>query len=341
MMFNSNAAEPCGSAILTLVQGIEIDYQTTIPGETTVQYIIEHYSEPEWPVQYINSIHKMYPEKNMDSFIEAITTQKRTLETIENYLCFVFSNTEYVDKEGIVSDICKNTLAYYLATEHEKELLEKIFNVIALKISKLYPYQIQKFARTMIGIDLSLEIEKWVVDNQLILQYCSNEQLFDMIICFYTSTHSVKKGQSCFQDITKMWITGVAFNGMSEITSLSIMDLEDICSKYISYELSFFIGNIIDVIENYDEESSNVLRSMLLLQRRIKYGVKTETAVSICEKVFNDRYLANMIAEIIGNSEITTDFIVRIIKRHKEEILEILVDYPTFFSERIKGLCKD
>lgn len=340
-MFDSNAAEPCGSAILTLVQGIAIDYQTTIHGETTVQYIIDHYSEPGWPVQYINHIHKMYPEKNIDSFIEAITTRKRTLETIENYLCFVFSNTEYVDKEGIASDICKNTLAYYLANEHEKELLEKVFNVIALKISKLYPYQVQKFARTMIGIDLSLEIEKWVVDNQLILQYCSNEQLFDMIISFYTSTHSVKKGQSCFQDITKMWITGVAFNGMSEITSLPIMDLEDICSKYISYELSFFIGNIIDVIKNNDEESSNVLRYMLLLQRRVKYGVKTETAVSICEKVFNDRYLADLLAEIIGNSEITTDFIVRIIKRHKEEILEILVDYPTFFSERIKGLCKD
>ena len=339
MMFNSNAAEPCGSAILTLVQGIEIDYQTTIHGETTVQYIIDHYSEPEWSVQYINYIHKMYPEKNMDSFIEAITTRKRTIETIENYLCFVFSNTEYVDKEGIVSDICKNTLAYYLANEHEKELLEKIFNVIASKISKLYPYQVQKFARTMIGIDLSLEIEKWVLDNQLILQYCSNEQLFEMIITFYTSTHSVKKGQSCFQDITKMWITGVAFNGMSEITSLPIMDLEDICSKYISYELSFFIGNIIDVIKNNDEESSNVLRYMLLIQRRIKYGVKTETAVSICEKVFSDRYLADMIAEIIGNSEITTDFIVRIIKRHKDEILGILADYPTYFSERIKTIC--
>ena len=138
-----------------------------------------------------------------------------------------------------------------------------------------------------------------------------------------------------------MWITGVSFNGMSEITSLPIMDLEDICSKYISYELSFFIGSFIDVIENNDEISSNVLQSMLLLQKRIKYGVKTETAVSICEKVFNDRYLADLLAEIIGNSAITTDLIVCIIKRHKDEILEILVDYPTFFSERIKGLCND
>lgn len=344
-LFDGNEAEPCGSAILSLVQGIVIDYQITINGEITAQYIIDHYSEPDWSSQHINSlvsaIHEKYPEKKTDGVIEAITAHKSTLGAIENYLCFAFSNTEYVCKERIASDICKKTLAYYMANDHEKELLEQIFNVIALKISKLKPFQVQKYARTMIGIDLSLEIEKWVSDNQLIIQYCSVGQLFEMIVSFYTLTHSIRKGQSCFLDITKMWITGVSFNGMSEITSLPIMDLEDICSKYISYELSFFIGSFIDVIENNDEISSNVLLSMLLLQKRIKYGVKTETAVSICEKVFNDRYLADLLAEIIGNSAITTDLIVCIIKRHKDEILEILVDYPTFFSERIKGLCND
>lgn len=83
-----------------------------------------------------------------------------------------------------------------------------------------------------------------------------------------------------------------------------LADLEDICSKFISYELSFFVGNVMDIIEINDEDLVNPLPNLLLLQRRLKYGVKTETAVSVCEKIFNDRFLANLLADEIGHDSI-------------------------------------
>lgn len=101
------------------------------------------------------------------------------------------------------------------------------------------------------------------------------------------------------------------------------------------------MGNIIDVIEISDNDITNPLPNLLLLQRRIKYGVKTETAVSVCEKIFNDRFLANLMAERIGHGAITTDKIVSVVKSRKDDILEILSVYPTYFSERIKWICKD
>ena len=47
---------------------------------------------------------------------------------LENYLCLVLS-TDAIDNDEKKSavDICSNTLAYALATEKEKELLNKIF----------------------------------------------------------------------------------------------------------------------------------------------------------------------------------------------------------------------
>ena len=68
-----------------------------------------------------------------------------------------------------------------------------------------------------------------------------------------------------------MWLKGCLFVEMHEHTSLPIPDIEDICSKSVSYELSFFVGNIIDVIEISDNDIANPLPSLLLLQRRIKY----------------------------------------------------------------------
>ena len=107
------------------------------------------------------------------------------------------------------------------------------------------------------------------------------------------------------------------------------------------YELSFFVGSIVDIIEINDEDIVNPLPNLLLLQRRMKYGVKTETAVSVCEKVFNDRFLANLLAEEIGYDAIEANNIVGALKSHKDDILILLSDYPSFFSARIKWVCND
>lgn len=128
---------------------------------------------------------------------------------------------------------------------------------------------------------------------------------------------------------------------MKKATGLLISDIESLCSKLISYEFSFFIGNIIDVIDDDDDENRALLVSkLLLLQRKLKYGVCSETAISICEKVFNDRLLANSIAEQIGAESIDTNHIIDALKMCKEKILGFLSVYPTYFSVRINWICK-
>lgn len=344
-MFDDSAAEPCGSSILSLVQDIRIDYETRVIGAKVAQHIIDHYNEPDCFEQYVNklttALHKAYPQKNTSSIVESVMARKSIVEAIENHLCFVFSIDENADKQSIAADICKETLAYFMANDDEKALLEEIFNIITLKTNKIDYSQIKNYARTMIGIDSLLQIEKWIAENHLTRQNYTNEQLVEMIISFFQETHTLKKGTKCFADICQMWLDGCSFVGMYESTSLPIADLEDICNKSISYELSFFVGSIIDIIEISDEDIVNPLPNLLRLQRRLKYGVKTETAVSICEKIFNDRFLANLLADEIGHDTIETNSIVGVIQSHKDDILDILSAYPTYFSERVQWVCKD
>lgn len=344
-MFDDSAAEPCGSSILSLVQDIRIDYETRVIGAKVAQHIIDHYNEPDCFEQYVNklttALHKAYPQKNASSIVESVMARKSIVEAIENHLCFVFSIDENADKQSIAADICKETLAYFMANDDEKALLEEIFNIITLKTNIIDYSQIKNYARTMIGIDSLLQIEKWIAENHLTRQNYTNEQLVEMIISFFQETHTLKKGTKCFADICQMWLDGCSFVEMYESTSLPIADLEDICNKSISYELSFFVGSIIDIIEISDEDIVNPLPNLLRLQRRLKYGVKTETAVSICEKIFNDRFLANLLADEIGHDTIETNSIVGVIQSHKDDILDILSAYPTYFSECVQWVCKD
>ena len=267
--------------------------------------------------------------------------RKSIVEAIENHLCFVFSINENVDKQSVAAGICKETLAYFMASDDEKALLEKIFNIITLKVSEIDHSQIKNYARTMVGIDLLIQIEKWIDEKHLTQQNYTNEQLVEMIVSFFLETHALKKEIVCFADICQMWLDGCSFVEMHEHTSLPIADIEDVCSKFLSYEMSFFVGNIIDIIEINDEDIVNPLPNLLLLQRRLKYGVKTETAVSICEKIFNDRFLANLLADEIGHDAIEVNSIVGVVQSHKEDILDILSAYPTYFSERVLWICKD
>ena len=344
-MFDSSASEPCGSSILSLVQDIVVDYQARFIGSDVAKFIIENYGKNDCFSQLISKLSsallERYPSKTNNNIAESVSFRKRTMEAIENHLCFIFSNGENTDRQAIASEICKETLAYFMANDDEKALLERIFDVIALKISDFDRSQLKNYARTMIGIDLSLQIEKWIAENHLTQQNYTNEQLVEIIISFFQETHTLKKGTNCFADICHLWLDGCSFVGMHESTSLPIADIEDICSKSISYELSFFVGSIIDIIEISDEDIVNPLPNLLLLQRRLKYGVKTETAVSICEKIFNDRFLANLLANEIGHNSIETNSIAGVIQSHKDDILDILSAYPTYFSERVQWICKD
>lgn len=143
-----------------------------------------------------------------------------------------------------------------------------------------------------------------------------------------------------FNNICKMWLSCASFAEMSERTNASIADIEDVCSKTISYELSFFIGNIVDLIEvDDDKDTVDPYANLNLLQRKIKYGVNTETAVSICEKIFNDRYLASLLTAIIGHDAIGIDDIIKVVKHNRDNINSVLSDYPTYFADRVKFIC--
>ena len=95
------------------------------------------------------------------------------------------------------------------------------------------------------------------------------------------------------------------------------------------------------LIDAADDEGIAILISkLLLLQRKLKYGVCSETAISICEKVFNDRLLANSIAGQIRVESIDTNHIIEALKTCKNSILKFLSVYPTYFSARINWLCR-
>ena len=347
-MFDPNASEPCSSSILSVVRNIEIDHEVTLKGSAILDYIIENYEQSNCYDTLIERItlwfQEKYPQKDKNSLISEILLRKLIIESIENHLCFVFSSNEWTDFGEYANEICRETLAYVLATDEEKGQLIELFSVIARKIHSFGDTaKIQKFARTMIGIDLSRSIEKWIDENEITRVFYTEERLLDIIISFFVEYNKLKTSSELFSSLCKLWISGKTFNEMfQEIAQqINISLIEDVCSKSISYQLSFLVGNIVDMlsIDNDDENSVNSYSLLSTLQKKIKYGVSSITAIAVCETVFNDRFLAETMSETM-RSDIQETEIIDVLKYHSDVILSFLRPFPDCFSDKIEMIIR-
>ena len=190
----------------------------------------------------------------------------------------------------------------------------------------------------MSSIAQSLKIEQWIITNELVENCFSEEELLDMIIEFYLELNDDMRYRDQFQDVCQAWVKGKLPYEISAEKELDISEIDDLCSKRISYELNFLIGNICDliVINEENDEQVDPRNTLMILQEKVKYGVPSITAVSICEKIFNDRLLALKLTEILDDENIPPDRIVRRLKRKQETIFSVLEEYPVYFCDRLK-----
>ena len=352
-LFDAKNSEPCSSSILSLVKDLEIDYDSALPGDKIVDYIIDHYDEADCFVNLANKINKLYlkkhPERKSNNIFPSILLRQEIIAHIENYLCLVISNSED-DSQIEVQPICQQTLAYALASDEEKALLERIFEKIGEKLSNHSRDRLKNYSFAMSGIDQSVKIENWIADKDLTSVFRTEEEILDLILSFFKENTSIKKCAEEFEQICKLWIAGKTPLEISRETSCDISDIDDLCNKVISYELNFFVGNISDLIVIQENDSDDEMneddeidprKTFSILQKKIKYGVPTQTAISICEKVFNDRILSQKITSVLGDDSIEADRIVHTIQFYDTLVLDVVEAYPEYFKDRINYLIKD
>lgn len=340
-LFEPRNSEACGSAILSIVQNFSIDYELTISGKSVCKFIIEHINE-NWSELMKNALNKYLVKKNKDNQLNRQVIANRTSEyrkivdTIENEICY----TLICKSEDIADDLItieageklNESLALFLADDSEKQLLENLVDAICDKIKK-HIAVVPRVSKTMVGVESAEKILSWIEDNEInVIAYSTNELLSYIVELFNT----IYIDEILDIKMCQKWTKGESYKEISESMEIPVLDVEKKCGQSISYQLSFLIGNIIDYLET---ESVN-LEMLKMLQKKVKYGVDTETAIAICEKIFNDRIIANFIASEIGDSYLGEEEIINVIKYKKDEIKTLLEPFPTYFSERVSLLTK-
>jgi hypothetical protein len=269
-MFDYGNTEACESAILFLVNDMQIDYDYQYQGDNISSYLINNYMSKLY-LQNLCKIIKTEYSKNVSeerfTIYSNIVDRKiyqieRVIESIENYLCYLyyFTQENYLFHES-VSKLVQSTFGYFLANDEKKNKLTTIFNIISTKITQeIKPENAYYFAKSLYGIETSARILSWVNQNVEILNKYPMEKIIDEIVRFFIELfpNLVNIFEDTLLNITKMWINGKSFinifNYIKDKKKIKITNIEEICGSIISYHLSFLIGNIIDAISDRSED---------------------------------------------------------------------------------------
>ena len=189
----------------------------------------------------------------------------------------------------------------------------------------------------MTAVDCGKAIETWIDEVDLLNHFYTESDLLRLLVSLYVSLYNIKLKEAELLLLCQEWIQGKMPLEMLKRSPFTDVDqLIDPCHKLISYELSFLLGSIIDLLpEMDDEETANELHSALsLLQRKLKYGVPSLTAISICESLFWDRYIAIAITAIIHYESATSSDLDGYLLLYQDNIREYLGNMPSYFIER-------
>ena len=345
---NPESSEPCSSSILDSIRDFQINYQLRC--EKVFETMLQHIASDN----FVSAFEKELKEQLCSAFPDLTELQQREafsvirrevllrkviVEAIENHICFICSETPDYDVFEVSKNLCLNSLAFYLANETEKAELKELFLAIAKNLSELDSSSIVRVSKCAVGMEVAAKIESWLHTSNLSDRAFTEEELLDMIVPLFIETHSSEQLPSSFLDACRSWIEGGNLTDILRITGEDrLPKAENLCGNTISFELNFLIGNICDLYEEPENASFDPIPALQLLQRKIKYGVPTKTAASICEKVFNDQQLSIGISEIIGDREVDSDEIIGAILAREQEVIDYLEPFPTFFTDRIHFL---
>ncbi len=313
--------------------------------------------------EVISEIAKEYGESGFT--VDAVTSQfeffSQTLSSIEGFL---LSNWDVDDSdlsEADIVDLAEQTLAYFLADEEKRKQIQKLFKILADNISNHITdiSRRKAFGKTLYGVNDAIEIEAWVKDNADTLLGAQNgEDLFDItwpLIAGHIHNRAFNKfdKKDVLKDITKKWMSGIQFHELFRIADnnkcrlgkgkrprkVKLENIIDICEGGIAYDGALLVSAVCEFVETLDHDGTgDSINRLQLFQKRLKYGLPTETAVSLYELGFSDRVISQDLIASMNLTATQKKDLVKVLKQNQDDAKVVMDKYPSFFQERLNEL---
>ena len=284
-----------------------------------------------------------------------------TLASIEGFL---LSNWDAVDNgltEADIADLAEQTLAYFLADDEKREQIQELFKLLAENISENITdvNRRKAFGKTLYGVNDAKAIEGWVQDNaDELLDAQNGDEALDLVwplIMGHVHNKAFNKfdKKDVLKEITKKWISGTPFHQLFRIADnnkcklgkgkrprkVKIENIIDICEGGLAYDGALLVSALCEFVEMLDREGTgDPINRLQIFQKRLKYGLPTETTIALYELGFSDRVIAQDLAASLNLAATQKKDLVKALKKNRDGARAVMEKYPSYFQEQMNEL---
>ena len=354
-LLNPNESEPCISSLMEIFTPITSDDGKILLQITCEQFVKAYLVDSENLIKTLSQVPKKNSHFSVESLNRQIYFKIHLISAIESFLLFHSYNNEILLSEENVNQLAQATLAYGLAkNDNEKSDIINLFQLIAQDISRKVtdPKQKAIYSKTLYGRNDIDKIRLWLDDNinHLLLietQLDLLNYIWPLLVEFINNVNFNKFSDPNIRStLAQQWIDGTSFyeifnyisvNYIKKIhgqrtTNFKIDDIIDMFENGLSYDGTLFINALIILIEASDQENINgLVNNLKFLQKRIKYGLPSKTAITIYELGFMDRFISMDLANFIDMHEADSIRVKDIIKNPSKALFDKIKTYPSYF----------
>lgn len=289
---------------------------------------------------------------NAIELMEEMDRKEQILNAIESYFLSMLKDDESLLHKDSFLGLARETLAYHLADDDEKDRLLAVFSVIHKRLQSVPAEKFPYYGRTLLGLDQLRFIEDWIETYLFELGLSeSPKDLLDVCWPLITKLSTSKiisniRPTNQAVEIAKLWCNGESYHNLlihakhnsikiqAKTKTLAITQehIVDFCSA-LSYDGMLLVGAVADIVEGKSINES-VLEDARSLQNQLKLGLSDEFQIWLYGQGYADREICKFIAEKISKNINSTNIVdYKILKSNQQLLSKILSDLPTVFSE--------
>ncbi len=362
-ILNFKNAEPCTSSILNILAPIRSDDGKHHLNIDPISYLERYLKSPkELTATLTEAAIKFKSHKfTIDGVLDQAEQKANIIASIEGYLLAHWDDTKQIAGEDGAIHLAKQTLAYNISDEEEKEKILSIFDIIAKNIETNCPLENERraFGRTLFGLTQAQDIKHWVESNIGSLEQCKSEaEALDILWPFIYSQsqskglHKIESADN-LRSLVSEWIKGTSYTQLRQhLTSsgskyiwgkqrraITNEHTIEACESGIAYDGTLILGSIVELLKLTDPEiSEQLLENLSELQKKLRYGLPSNDAIQLYELGVSDRHISQEFSRklTISNESLDTR-----IKKSGKALIESAKNFPSYYEDIISRLVSD
>lgn len=356
-------SEPCISNLLSIFDPIKSDDEKYTITMEALDFAKAYIDDPDEIAKLAAGIAARHGDKNFsrDGVERQIAWRISLICAVESFLLSHWDESENGLSEADVIRLAEGTLAFFLADDQKKEHIRELFQLLAGNISANItdPARRKIYGRTLYGIQDAQAIEGWVQTNaDSLLTIVDETDALDL--AWPLLTRHINSGiftkfdkPEVLKEIAHGWICGKPFSDLLKIIrkrkakmiwgtrrrEFKIDHVVDVCEGTLAYDGALVVGAVTEFIETLDQDGTgDLINHLQLFQKRLKYGLPTETTIALYELGFSDRVIAQDLAAALNLAATQKKDLVKALKRDRDGANAVMEKYPIYFQERMNEL---